>query len=545
MNFSGLKLRGKFLTAVVSLVVVLIIIDVVITRNNNRTIQTNRFLQKQAEQVKVNVSQFAIVIIHNLDLGLRGYALFGKEKYLYPYNVAFKNKDSIISVVEKILLEQNYPLQEFHQLSDSLNAYAAFCSHLKALYDNNKKEEFLRLGDQDKGYHLWLQYEVFAKKVYAFEDQINETATAKYNAAINKNYIVQVVLFLICVPALLIMARHTLRKFAIDEDLKRLALEKAQLLEDQNAMLEEMVRARTEEIQQQNRELQHRNNEVATQNEELTAQQEEITSQRDQLATQNEKLNEAKEIIESKNKEIENKNDILEQQVEERTKHLLEYNQQLEQFTFISAHNLRAPVARILGLGSILSYANPEEEKAIISKLISTTNELDTVVKDLNTILVLRKDNISVLTEIDLGEEMELIKMDLETEVIETGAIISEDFSRVSSIRTIKPYLHSILINLISNAIKYRHPGRSPFIQIKSDIIDSYVCLTVSDNGLGIDLSLYREKLFTLYSRFHNHVEGKGMGLYLVMTQVVSLGGKIEVESEIDNGTTFKIFLKD
>ncbi|MBL0740734.1 ATP-binding protein [Chryseolinea lacunae] len=545
MNFSGLKLRGKFLTGVVFLVVLLIIIDVVITRDNNRTIQTNRFLQKQAEQVKVNVSQFAIVIIHNLDLGLRGYALFGKEKYLYPYNVALKDKDSVIAVVEKILAEQNYPLQEFHQLSDSLNAYASFCTHLKALYDNNKKDEFLRLGDQDRGYDLWLQYEVFARKVYAFEDQINETATAKYNAAINKNYVVQIVLFLICVPALLIMARHTLRKFAIAEDLKTLALEKAQLLADQNATLEEMVRVRTEEIYLQNQELQHRNNEVATQNEELTAQQEEITSQRDQLATQNEMLSEAKRIIESKNKEIEHKNDILEQQVEERTKHLLEYNQQLEQFTFISAHNLRAPVARILGLGGILRYANSEEEKMIIDKLISTTTELDTVVKDLNDILVLRKDNISILSEIDFGEELELIKMDLEKEMIETGAILDYDFSRAPGIRTIKSYLDSILINLISNAIKYRHPGRSPLIQVRSDLVDSYVCLTVSDNGLGMDLSLYKEKLFTLYGRFHNHVEGKGMGLYLVMTQVVALGGKIEVESEVDRGTTFKILLKD
>jgi signal transduction histidine kinase len=81
-------------------------------------------------------------------------------------------------------------------------------------------------------------------------------------------------------------------------------------------------------------------------------------------------------------------------------------------------------------------------------------------------------------------------------------------------------------------------------IQIKSEVIENYICLTVHDNGMGLNLALYKEKLFTLYSRFHNHVEGKGMGLYLVKTQVASLGGRIEVESEIDHGMTFKIFFK-
>jgi signal transduction histidine kinase len=82
-------------------------------------------------------------------------------------------------------------------------------------------------------------------------------------------------------------------------------------------------------------------------------------------------------------------------------------------------------------------------------------------------------------------------------------------------------------------------------IQITSEKIENYICLKVHDNGLGMNLNACKEKLFTLYSRFHNHVEGKGMGLYLVKTQVISLGGRIEVESEIDRGTIFRIFLRD
>lgn len=310
-------------------------------------------------------------------------------------------------------------------------------------------------------------------------------------------------------------------------------------IKQQNKKLESLVAKRTEELQQTNEEL-------ILRDEEIQAQNNELFNQREEFASQNEELQMARQIIEKHNEEIKLRNETLEEEVRERTKDLVEHNQQLEQFAFISAHNLRAPVARILGLGNILEYAskNPAEEKTIIGKLISTTNELDTVVKDLNTILVLRKDNISIITDVNLEEELRLIKMNLEKVILETDASIDEDFSRAPVIHTIKPHLDSILVNLVSNAIKYRHPGKSPVIQIKSEIIKNYICLTIRDNGLGINLSLYKEKLFTLYSRFHNHVEGKGMGLYLVKTQVVALGGKIEVESEIDKGTTFRIFFK-
>jgi signal transduction histidine kinase len=248
-------------------------------------------------------------------------------------------------------------------------------------------------------------------------------------------------------------------------------------------------------------------------------------------------------VIEKQNNEIKLRNESLEEEIKDRTKDLVEYNQQLEQFAFITAHNLRAPVARILGLGNVLEFASKsaQDERLIIGKLIFATGELDTVVKDLSTILELRKNNISLITEVSLHEELRLIKENLEKEILETNAAIEEDFSKAPSIRTIKPYLDSILINLISNAIKYRHLDRRPLIQIKSEVIENKICLTVSDNGIGIDLSSYGDKLFTLYSRVHNHVEGKGMGLYLVKTQVVALGGKIEVESEIDRGTTFRI----
>lgn len=547
MSFAGIKLRGKFLTTVVITVAILIIADVFITRNNNRIIDSNQRLQKQAEQVKENVSGFAILIIHNLDLGLRSYALFGKEKYLYPLNVALRDKDSIYMAVEKTLAGQHYPLEEFHQLRDSINAYAAFCVHLKALYDQNKREEFFRLGDMDKGYHLWLQYEVFARKVYAFEDRINELASRNYHAAVNRNYLVQVILFFVCVPALLVMAQHTLKKFAIAEDLRKLDIEKAEILKEQNIKLEEMVHIRTQEIQMRNQELQNKNNEITAQNEELTTQQEEITAQRDLLAQQNEKINESKAIIELKSTAIEAQNNILEQQVEERTKELLEHSNQLEQFTFMAAHNLRAPVARILGLSRILKINQAYDEgqfRDIIDKINTATHDLDLIVRDLGRILEVRSAGNRVTTQVELTKAYEVVKFKLLKEILESNAVLIADFSEVPLLTTVKSYFESILYNLVHNAIKFRHPARIPSIAIKTVMEDCQICLIISDNGIGLNMDMHRDELFHFHKRFHTHVDGRGIGLYLANIQAHAMGGRIEFESKVDIGTTVKVFLK-
>lgn len=303
---------------------------------------------------------------------------------------------------------------------------------------------------------------------------------------------------------------------------------------------------REEQIHAQNIRLQAQQEELAAQNEELIDIQEEISSQRDIVADQNFRLQEASQTIEKQNEEIRIRNENLEREIEERTRELIEYNQQLQQFAYISAHNLRAPVARILGLGQLLELSPEDtpEKKEVYEKLILTTRELDHVVRDLNTILEIRKSNNSVITEVNLEGEMALVKVILEKEITETQTEFVADFSAASVIHTVKPYLDSILINLVSNAIKYRHEDRHPVITLRTVMRDEYVCLIVRDNGLGIDLSQFKDRIFTLYSRFHSHVEGKGMGLYLVKTQVTALGGKIEVESEVNKGITFYIYLK-
>jgi ligand-binding sensor domain-containing protein/signal transduction histidine kinase len=309
----------------------------------------------------------------------------------------------------------------------------------------------------------------------------------------------------------------------------------------------EEIASQRDQLTLQNNKLLERQEEIETQNEELRQSQEEISAQRDVVWLQNQKLEEARAVIEKQNQKIKLKNENLEDEIASRTKELLAYNQQLEQFAFISAHNLRAPVARILGLGKILELnpKDPTERKVVFEKMVVTARELDRVVRDLNTILEIKKNNSAVITEIPLNETLELVKLHIEKEIQETKSEIRADFSKVPVIATVKPYIESILLNLLSNAIKYRDPDRVPFINITTEPGEEYVCLTVTDNGLGIDTNLYKDKIFSLYQRFHSHVEGKGLGLYLVKTQIVALGGKIAIESEVGKGTSFKVYFKN
>jgi signal transduction histidine kinase len=131
-----------------------------------------------------------------------------------------------------------------------------------------------------------------------------------------------------------------------------------------------------------------------------------------------------------------------------------------------------------------------------------------------------------------------------ENDIIETQAQITLDVEQVPTLVTSKPYFDSIFTNLVSNALKYRRPEVQAQIHIKAIWKDGFALFTVRDNGLGIDLQISGKKLFTLYSRFHDCVDGKGLGLFMVKTQLQSQGGKVEVESEVGVGTVFKVYIK-
>jgi signal transduction histidine kinase len=258
-----------------------------------------------------------------------------------------------------------------------------------------------------------------------------------------------------------------------------------------------------------------------------------------------------KQIIEKQNQELKQYNVTLEVQVQDRTKELsetnmtlAENNEQLQQFAYIISHNLRAPIARIQGLAEVVNHtkAGTREQEMVLLNMTASAQELDQIIRDLHKILEIRKGLDNILEQVDLKTKAEQVCQMLNAEIQEANAQIDFNFE-VTTVKAVSSYIESILYNLISNAIKYRSDSRSVHVNIRSHKNESGIELIIADNGLGIELSKHGEKIFGLYKRFHLHREGKGMGLYLVKTQVEAMGGKITLDSTPSVGTTFYIQL--
>ncbi len=237
----------------------------------------------------------------------------------------------------------------------------------------------------------------------------------------------------------------------------------------------------------------------------------------------------------------------VEEDLKKRTDQLLRTNAELEQFAYVTSHNLRAPVVNLKSLLDL--YHNDqfsEEEKGdVFEKIDRSVNQLNATLNDIIHIVALKDEVSKPKASVEFKEMLDKVKEQLGTKIEESGAQIHADFTKASSVMYIRSYLESILQNLISNAIKFKSPDRPLEIFIQTSQEDGHILLKIQDNGMGMDLTHHKDKLFDMYKRFHTNTEGKGLGMYIVKTQVESLGGWIDVESEIDQGTTFYIYLKD
>lgn len=222
---------------------------------------------------------------------------------------------------------------------------------------------------------------------------------------------------------------------------------------------------------------------------------------------------------------------------------LLQRNRDLEQFSYIVSHNLRSPVSNILGINHFLQDENLsfEERKQWLSALNLSVLSMDSVIKDLSKILQIKREISESKHIIKLSEIVSDIEISISEMKSFDNVIIESDFSEINEILSIRSYLYSIFYNLITNSIKYKNPSFPPIIKIKSYLSNQHLNIVFEDNGLGIDLDKTGNQLFGLYKRFHHHIEGKGVGLFMVKTQVESLGGKISVESEVNKGTKFTL----
>ncbi|AMM50132.1 hypothetical protein TH61_01605 [Rufibacter sp. DG15C] len=230
------------------------------------------------------------------------------------------------------------------------------------------------------------------------------------------------------------------------------------------------------------------------------------------------------------------------------TRELYEQNRDLQQFTYIVSHNLRAPVANALGLSNLLPVVDKDSTvyATSLANLKASVLQIDSVLRDLNLILSIRDHRNTIERhKVNLAQKchqtVESLKESLQASHATCSLQVPEDIS----VRGNEAYLYSIFYNLLANSIKYRSPDRPLHIEVKAEQnTDGGITVSFSDNGLGFDLQKAGNNVFKLYKRFHKNADGKGIGLFLVKTHVESMGGQVEVYSEVNKGTTFLIYLK-
>lgn len=218
----------------------------------------------------------------------------------------------------------------------------------------------------------------------------------------------------------------------------------------------------------------------------------------------------------------------------------------LEQFSYIVSHNLRSPIANIIGITDVLRDQghSKEEEHELIEGLSIAIKKLDDVIRDLNQVLKIKNEGIEKREQVKFSEILEDIRISNASVIRSQNVKVTGDFSAIDEIFTVRGYLYSIFFNLISNSIKYQKMDVPPLIEIISSKSEDMLELVFKDNGIGMDLDKKEDQVFGLYKRFHTHVEGRGVGLFMVKTQVETLGGTISVSSEVNKGTQFSIRFK-
>jgi PAS domain S-box-containing protein len=249
---------------------------------------------------------------------------------------------------------------------------------------------------------------------------------------------------------------------------------------------------------------------------------------------------------ELQDKLAERQQDVLERKNTE----LQKINLDLDNFIYTASHDLRSPITNIEALMAILKAELTDENclsdetEEILQRVISSVDRFKHTVEDLTEISRMQKGLSEYPPEeiMNIKEVYDDIMADFSYPAHRKACFIQTDF-QVYQLQFSKKNLRSILYNLISNAIKYQSPERDCIVKIQTQLEEPYVVLSVKDNGIGVS-KRHQEDMFTMFRRFHDHVEGTGVGLYMVKRIVENAGGRIEVESEEGTGTEVKVFFK-
>lgn len=223
-----------------------------------------------------------------------------------------------------------------------------------------------------------------------------------------------------------------------------------------------------------------------------------------------------------------------------------EHNNKLKNFAHIVTHNLKQHAANFEGLMELFDDAESRsEEEEILSHLRTLSSSLSKTISNLHDIVNVQNSKNLKTKKIYIADAIDNILEVLDIVIKENNATIYNNIPRKLFLYYNCSYFESIIQNLLSNAIKYKHPDRDPVISIDFYFDKNEFQLTISDNGVGIDLDKYGKDIFGLYKTFHHNDDAEGVGLYLIKNQIESYGGRIKVESEVNVGTTFTIIGKN
>ncbi|MCJ8164132.1 PAS domain-containing protein [Pontibacter sp. E15-1] len=225
---------------------------------------------------------------------------------------------------------------------------------------------------------------------------------------------------------------------------------------------------------------------------------------------------------------------------------LVRINNDLDNFIYTASHDLKAPIANIEGFLQLLmtELFDPEVQmddlKHILEMMQVSVERFKKTIASLTEVVKLQKAYNGETVAVNLQEIIEDVRSDLEPLILASEAQLNVSLENCESIQFSEKNLRSIVYNLLSNALKYRSPERHPVISIECTQNTEYHVLRVTDNGLGMNMQRSKQ-LFTMFTRFHDHVEGSGIGLYMVKKIVDNAGGTIKVDSQVGIGTTFEI----
>lgn len=220
-------------------------------------------------------------------------------------------------------------------------------------------------------------------------------------------------------------------------------------------------------------------------------------------------------------------------------------NERLKNFAHIVSHNLRSHSGNISMMMDILLEENPElSENEYLNLLKSASKNLGETIAHLNEVVLMNTAVIDNLKGVSLYNAIQNAIQNVSALARESKVTIENNINTDEKVLAIPAYLDSIMLNFLTNAIKYSSDERDSYIKLSTILENDYLILKIEDNGLGIDLKRHGAKLFGLYKTFHYHKDARGVGLFITKNQIEAMGGKVEVSSEVDKGTTFSIYLK-